>query len=433
MVRVQGQKVQRPEKAQMAVRIAQALEIEEPNVSVGSSVDSTFLDRVHEALGHSGSAGDDAYRKTETVLQDLGLTYDPFWDTSESRERGDSTVTARAFSRILAAVTQTPRCFILNTTDAPVGTRWESDHESVYRYDGTVTGRRPLNDAGPDSRIVYYSTSNSSQNRMMFIASARVADISPGWDGPWEATVDSYVAFETPVSAHDVEIPGWNHQHAITEIDYATFLAISAAGGVTAEGISPFVNREGTSVRVGRRLAQDFPVDVAGARIDIPDALPFEPQALTPVEVPHYVEDGDGLRLDYPDLPRRGTDPRSDRLAEQRAVALVIKAFEDKGWRLVRDRQLDGVGYDLLMGNDGRELHVEVKGIQGSRIAFNMTPKEVWRLEFDPFFVVVAVTSVLSPRDPRIHFLTSADLSSARRVVTGYRLTLQSGAGVGSA
>jgi hypothetical protein len=424
MTAIQGRKLQRPDKALMASDIARALGVAEPHVSVGSSVDSTFLDRIHEALGHTGRTGDDAYRKTETVLQDLGLPYDPFWDTSESKERGGSTVTARAFSRIRAAVTGVPRCFILNTTDAPVGTKWEADHESVYRYDDTVTGRRSLNDAGPDSRVIYYSTSNSSRNKMMFIASARIADISPGWDGPWEAAVDSYVDFEYPVSVSEVEIPGWNRQHAITEIDYETFTAITTAGGLVTWPTGVSAGREVSGVRIARRLSKDFPIAVATPHLEIPDGLPEVPRALVPAVEPDYRESTDGRRVDSPDLPRRRTDPRNDKLAEQRAVELVVRAFGAQGWSIVRDCQSDGVGYDLLVARGDCELHVEVKGIQGSNVAFNMTPKEVWRLETDPRFVVVAVTSVLSPSDPRLHLLTSVDLSGARRVVTGYRLTL---------
>ena len=29
-----------------------------------------------------------------------------------------------------------------------------------------------------------------------------------------------YAPFDTPVSVHDVDVDGWNRQHAITEIDW---------------------------------------------------------------------------------------------------------------------------------------------------------------------------------------------------------------------
>ena len=97
-------------------------------------------------------------------------------------------MTARAFSRIRSAISGTPRCFILNVTDAPVGSKWETDHTSVYRYDDNVTGRMSFNDAGPGSRVLYYSTSNSSTNKMHFMGHAEVKYIADGWTGPWEVS-----------------------------------------------------------------------------------------------------------------------------------------------------------------------------------------------------------------------------------------------------
>ena len=194
---IKGEKVERPTKAQMSAEIAATLGLLDPAVSSGSSVDSTFMDRIHRQFAPGTSAGRDAYRKTQRVMQDLGLTYDPFWDTSESAEEGGSTVTTRAFSRIRASVTETPRCFILSTTDAPVGAKWETDHQTTYRYDDTVTARRPFNDAGPGSRVIFYSTSKSSTHPMHFIGHAEVNYISPGWVGPWEAQPRAIPSFPT--------------------------------------------------------------------------------------------------------------------------------------------------------------------------------------------------------------------------------------------
>ncbi len=146
---VTGRQVPRPTKARLAHDISDLLGLARPPVSSGSSVDSGFLDDIHGALGGGPSGGAGAYRKTEIVLDRLGLTYDPWWDTSESADAGGSTVTNRAYSRIRTALSGMPRCFLLNVTDAPVGARWETNHDEVYRYDETVTGRASLNDAGP--------------------------------------------------------------------------------------------------------------------------------------------------------------------------------------------------------------------------------------------------------------------------------------------
>lgn len=420
---IKGEKVRNPKKLELAHDIADALGIERPEQSGGSSVDSTFLDRIHQAMTNSaGLAGTDAYRKAERVLQDLGLTYDPFWDTSESSEAGGSTVTNRAYSRIRSAVTQVPRCFLFNVTDAEVGAKWETDHHVRYRYDSNVTGRGPLNDAGPGSRIIYYSTSKSKQHPKHFIAHAEVTYIGPGWTGPWEAAIADYTELARPVPEAELDLPGWNHQHAITEITYDTYKALLAAAesegldAATAENTDP-----GGDV-VAERVLEEIPAPAVAPVIDVPDSLPSGAMTASEPTTPTYTETDGGAKVDTGELPPNPRDSKKSKLAETRAVALATQAFEAGGWSLNRDCQKDGVGYDLLFVKGARELHVEVKGIMSTTLAFNVTPKEAWRVETDPDFVVVAVTSVLSPTAFKLHLITRDKLASAARVITGYRL-----------
>ncbi len=89
---------------------------------------------------------------------------------------------------------------------------------------------------------------------------------------------------------------------------------------------------------------------------------------------------------------------------------------------MAMDYQKFGVGYDLLFQKDNRSIHAEVKGIISSTLAFNLTPKESWRVETDDDFAVIAVTNVLSPTAYELNFLTREDLAHAERIMTGYRL-----------
>jgi hypothetical protein len=431
---INGERVDRPSKAAIAADIASALGIVSPYVSPGSSVDSTFLDSVHAAIAVGPTAGVDTYRKTEILLDRLGLTYDPYWDTSESAGAGGGTVTTRAFSRIRSAVTGVPRCFILKVTDAPAGTRWETNHDEVYRYDGTVSGRMPLNDAGPGSRILYYATSKSKAHGKHFIATAQVGYIGPGWTGPWEARLQNYSPLPAPVPVTELVLPNWNPQHAITEITYDTYQAVVAAGAGAAPSGTPASLSEPHAdepVDVGgadaaERVLTDFPVDGVQVSINVPDALPEGLLGSGYSHVPQYTEAEDGrvTAMEPHVLPPRPRDARRNKAAEVRAVQLATKALEEQGWVLERDCQKDGVGYDLRFAKGTRRLKVEVKGIQGSRLAFNLTPKEVWRAERDPEWVLVAVTSVLSPAAPKVHLLSRDRVVTARRVVTGFRVTL---------
>ena len=99
------------------------------------------------------------------------------------------------------------------------------------------------------------------------------------------------------------------------------------------------------------------------------------------------------------------------------------EALKRDGWTRSANRQSDGVGYDLEFTKNARTLKVEVKGIQGRTLAFNVTPKEWWRAETDPDWVLVAVTSVLSPRDFRLHLLTRNVVVGGTRTVASYRLS----------
>lgn len=423
---ITGSKTSRPSKQRLANDTADALGIAHATMSTGGTVVSTFLDDVHKALYGTATGSRDTYRKAERLIQALGLTYDPYWDTSEAADKGGGTVTARTYSRIRSAVTGTPRCFILNVTDAPAGSEWETDRSTVYRYDSTVTGRMSLNDAGPGSRVLFYSTSKLTKSGMHFVGHAEVNYIASNWEGPWEAQLVDYAEFAHPVAVDGVTIHGWNRQHAITEIDWSTYEKVVVEGGVSPEvGGSAALKDPGGDV-VAMRVAEDFPADAAVPTLHVPADIPDGVLTLQPPTAPIYEESEDGSTVagGSSTSARSASDRKRDKVAELRAIELTIKALEFDGWTYSADRQKDGVGYDLEFTKNGRILKVEVKGVQGTRLAFNLTPKEAWRAETDPDWVVVAVTSVLSPTAYKLDLVWRDQIAAARRVVTGYRLTI---------
>lgn len=424
-VTIPGAKVARPAKAKLCADIAGALRIPEPASSRGSSIDSSFLDQIHLALAGRPSGGTDTYRKTERVLQRVGLTYDPYWDTSEAAPEGGGTVTTRAFSRIRTAVTGIPRCFIINTTDAPVGAKWETDRTAVYRYDDRVSGRKPFTEAGPGSRIVHCSTSKSSSDKMSFVSHAEVNYIANGWKGPWEARLSRYEELPTPVPVANVDIPEWNRQNAITEITYQTYRALIEAGGVEWDRVVGDFGADAGGDVVADRVRFDFSHN-APDTLYIPDELPVGHMPATAPRPPQYRETPSGVSggRAAPRGPRTPAERRRDKLAEERAVELATAALRADGWAVHADKQLAGVGYDLEFVRGARVIKVEIKGIQGPDLAFNLTPKELWRAETDPHWVVIAVTSVLSPASYAVRLVTRDAVARAAKVVTGYRLTL---------
>ena len=201
---IKGKKVSKHTKREMAIELARLVGVEDLDVRRGGRVDELLLAKIYEARTGSEPAKMSSYELVRGALEDFDLTYDPSWDTSGE---GGATVTSRAYSRMLVAHRGFPRCFVINSTDAKEGNAWETDKQTRYTYDATVTGRAPFNDAGPGSMVLFYNTSSHSQHPMNFTATARVEYINGTWKpGPWTAELAEYREFDFPVPRSRVEI-----------------------------------------------------------------------------------------------------------------------------------------------------------------------------------------------------------------------------------
>ncbi|GAA1250417.1 hypothetical protein GCM10009633_23950 [Janibacter melonis] len=428
---IRGVKVERPRKEKLAREVAERVGLAAPTMSSGASVVVRTLDEMYEHYLGEPPPRMSAYRKAQVVGEQLGLTYDPVWDSSEQAESGGgSTVSARWWSRVRTELTGIPRCFLLNSTDAEVGARWETDKHREYRYDDTVTGRKPLTDAGPGSLVLFYNTSNHSQHQMSYTGSARVEYLHGGWGrGPWTAELVDYRAFDHPVPREEVEIEGRNTQHAITEIPWDVYQQVVARGTgrtpdpVIAGGIGADVGADQIA-----DIAEHQPLPEAVTGDDVPAPTAMQTMSVAPLLEPSYADPD--ASTPGPPLPSGGRNPeqrKRDRVAEQRAVEISIKYFEDRGWTMTADRQKDGVGYDLELRKEERVIHLEVKGIQSGRLAYNLTQKEWHRARTDPAFLVAAVTDVHSPTRCKVNLMTPAEVVQGDRQVVQYRLTFPTG------
>lgn len=423
---ISGSKVATPTKKEMAAELAKLVGVDGPSVSRGSSISPELLGRLHASITGTTPADGNAYRAAESLLAHYGLTYDPTWDTSEARgKKGGSTVTNRAFSRLLVAQRGAPRCFVLNSTDAKEGNAWETDKERRYSYDRRVTGRAPFTDAGPGSLVIFYNTSSHSRDKMSFTATARVEYIGPDWDGPWHADLTHYEAFTAPVPAGQVDISGRNRQHAITEITWELYQAIVEAGtGSRPEPVDVGVGRDVGGARAAEHISEVFrPEEMAivGGSVPARRDAPVEP---APEVERMYSDDGASVEGEVfePRSSRSSEDRRRDKVVEERAVTLALRHLKSHGWVLIADRQKSGVGYDLDVSDGSRVVHLEVKGIRGSRLEFNLTAKEWWRATTDPDFLVAAVTTALDTKSVEVHLIPPDRLVRSSRVVTAYRM-----------
>lgn len=421
-----GHRVATPKKEDIARQISTILGIESPTISNGSTVVSEMLDKIYTVLTGDDTAGPNAYSKTAGILEFLGLTYDPYWDTSEARGRtGGSTVTVRAYSRMLARLSRVPRCFVIGQADTVSMTTDERGRKCL-RYDSRAGGAGALNDAGPGSLALIYSSAPHNRDPEWFHSVARIEYIDGGREGPWEAELVEYVAFQSPVESYRVEIVGRAPGASITEITWELLQSIVQAG----TGERPEVEEEDVSSDPGgigpaARLAVDFPAD----EVDLSgDPLPGRPDDLVivPERLPMYVDAplSDGA-VRIPQARRSPRDREVDRIVEERAVVLATRHLAGLGWHVAADRQRDGVGYDLDLVRGNGVLHLEVKGIQGPRLEFNLTAKEWWRACTDPDFVLAGVTTVLSPGRAHVNLVGRHELVGADRVATQFRVALR--------
>ena len=421
--KIVGAKVKRATGQQLAAEVARLVGASTAVASVGATAAGIGLDGIFAAVTSRTPSGMDVRQKTAAVLEVLGLTYDPHWDTADG-----PVVTARALSRMLVALSEKPRCFVLNSTDAAVGNAWETEKTQHYRYDKNVTGRVSLNEAGPGSLVLFYNTSNHSRSPMSFTATAHVEYISPGWAGPWNAELSEYREFDNPVPASQVEIAGRNNQHAITEITWEQYQEIVAAG----TGRRPDSQDVEAGFDVGGKLAvelvaADFPVtDVEIVGDLVPDGHADGPLVALPERELDYDSGLPGLvPVRIPTGRRSASDRERDKIVEERAVLLATKYLESHGWKVVADRQKEGAGYDLELTDGSRAMHLEVKGIQGPRLEFNLTAKEWWRARTDPDFVLAGVTDVLSPAKVYVNLLGPEEIVAADRVATQFRMAVK--------
>jgi len=98
----------------------------------------------------------------------------------------------------------------------------------------------------------------------------------------------------------------------------------------------------------------------------------------------------------------KSQDREKNRLIEQAGISWAITHLRSMGWKLLRDRQLDYVGYDLDFTSPGGPRKVEVKGIGGPDLAFNLTAKEYELSRSDQSWLLVAVTRALDAPSVRL-------------------------------
>lgn len=89
-------------------------------------------------------------------------------------------------------------------------------------------------------------------------------------------------------------------------------------------------------------------------------------------------------------------NPGENKIVESAAIQAVVKTYRVDGW-LVQSVERDRCGYDLICSKGEMVQNVEVKGVKGDALCFNITAGEVDQARNNPKFYLVVVTSALSP------------------------------------
>ena len=122
-------------------------------------------------------------------------------------------------------------------------------------------------------------------------------------------------------------------------------------------------------------------------------------------------------------IKRRHQSQAHIREVEQAGVEAAIRYFFKLGLSMEEDCQLKGVGYDFVFANKEQRIHVEVKGISGSKIDFNLTPKELRCAKNDRVWKLLVVTDALVA--PKVRLFSGKELIVKAKSIepSQYRVT----------
>lgn len=351
------------------------------------------------------------------------IDFDPARDVltldDERRELSES-----FWRRIVARQIGRPWVFILSYADNQASAVHEDVHGVSYGFHEGVTTWRGIVAAGPGSYVVFYNTSNAPKNPMCYTGIARVRSIeerprSAEGKRAWRAHLEEFHEIN-PVAAADIPIVKRNVQHGIQAISWNSFKDITERAEFHFAEDEPLQNN---AIVAGGGGSQELNFDIVverGPEFVIPQLVG---RNLEPTSIHNSLPDNEYGEERVRSTTRRGSrDHKLNKLTEIRAVEIATTYLASKGWMLKHDRQSDGVGYDLEFQQHGSTLFVEVKGIRGRDLAFNLTAKEWHQCLNLPGFVLIAVTSALDNETFKIHVLWPEQLCQLQRVITQFRL-----------
>jgi len=314
-----------------------------------------------------------------------------------------------------------PWVFVCNYAENEASAVHGDVHGITYGFHEDVTTWRGIVASGPGSLIVFYNTSHAPVNKMSFTGVARVRTVHEMFDSSnnrrkWRVHLEDYQDIQ-PVRTDAVTIPGRNVQHGIQAITWNSFAEILDLG---QQPVDRFEELDVVDDLTESGTTNSSPLErVAGRGPDLVIPLPGSLRLSVSDEVAYELSEEVGGSSSGG--KRDGRDSATNKRKETRAIEIATAYMQLQGWTLTRDCQKDGVGFDLEFAKGDETLLVEVKGIGGPGIAFNMTAKEWHLCKTNDRFLLIAVTNVLDDDAFRVNPLWPVDICRLQRRATQYR------------
>jgi hypothetical protein len=325
--------------------------------------------------------------------------------------------------KIVSYLNGQPWVFICNYAENAAAAVHNDVFGITYGFHENVTTWRGLVASGPGTFIVFYNTSNAPHSKMTYSSFARIESIEESEEldekglRHWKAKLSDFHMLSSVPEAR-VEIAGRNNQHGIQAVTFDAFRRIIELGEGEAH------------LRVAEESNLDL-LDVPEASFDLTNVLSHGP-LLETVVPDEEVLSSSGLdesmsvrefSIDKAQSVSRKRSRKLDKQTETQAVEIALAYLSVQGWELLHDNQLDGVGYDFEFVKDGQSLLIEVKGIRGTQLEFNMTAREFFVCSTQKNFRLIAITNTLNEKEYEVHVLYPSDVFRMKRRVTQYRLS----------
>jgi hypothetical protein len=115
-------------------------------------------------------------------------------------------------------------------------------------------------------------------------------------------------------------------------------------------------------------------------------------------------------------------DPETNPEVERAAVRFVTSHYKLQGWTVVSVEN-QKIGYDLRCMREAEVKHVEVKGVRGDEVCFQLTAGEKARAESDKLFCVCVVTRALADTPRSVEIPRARLLADYEFQPISYRVT----------